>query len=284
MKIKFFCLTFIMLLSNEVVSKSNKVYKKIECQLIPMSMTKYSKVNRQKLLGDTIENSDNFHWSGYVSATNINNPQAHSVKSVAGSWRVPSLSPIANSACTIWVGIDGYKSDTMEQIGTAHFWKNGRQTNFAWFGMYPNSSFLINNFTVNNNDLIKASVVYVGNNNFSLKISNETRAEFTTIPLKYTHINALRKSAQWIVECVSDLPLANFESIEFNNAKTTINNVKGAINNSLWQHSKVVMLLSQNVLNNRVNGNVIEYKNKTRAIPTNLNGQGLGYKVDWVHK
>ena len=60
------------------------------------------------------------NWSGYVAATNLTSPQPNSVTEVVGSWIVPAVTGPAgaNTDSSVWVGIDGYGSGTVEQVGT----------------------------------------------------------------------------------------------------------------------------------------------------------------------
>src|ERR1700733_3657591 len=58
------------------------------------------------------------NWSGYATETNLNSPQSGAFTAVSGSWTVPSVIGSGNAYSSIWVGLDGYSSSTVEQIGT----------------------------------------------------------------------------------------------------------------------------------------------------------------------
>jgi hypothetical protein len=89
------------------------------------------------------------NWSGYAAITSILHPTNESVTSVSGSWTVPALSASTDQTyCSIWVGIDGFSSSTVEQIGTEHDWSGRSQSNYAWFEMYPSGSYEIEGFPV----------------------------------------------------------------------------------------------------------------------------------------
>jgi Peptidase A4 family len=65
---------------------------------------------------------------------------AGSVTDVKGSWVVPAVQgsrPSTNQYASFWVGIDGFSSNTVEQIGTDSDCQNGAPTNYAWFEFYP---------------------------------------------------------------------------------------------------------------------------------------------------
>src|SRR5689334_9151091 len=70
------------------------------------------------------------NWSGY-SVTGANG----SVNDVKGTWTVPSVvnCTSANQYASFWIGIDGYESNTVEQIGTDSDCQNGSPTYYAWF-------------------------------------------------------------------------------------------------------------------------------------------------------
>lgn len=227
-------------------------YKFIECELKPL-IRNPNKIKTRKHSSrphipykDTTSNSTN--WSGYAAATNLNNPRANSVTQVHGTWKVPTISATPNNSfCSIWVGIDGFNSSSVEQLGTEHDWSNGKQLNYAWFEMYPNYAFEISKFPVSVGDSISASVVYKGNNIFILSMANNTKKIHTIIPTKYTTSKtALRSCAEWVVEAPFEntiLPLAHFSIVKFSNCTATINDMTNAINKTqLFQNTSLNMV------------------------------------------
>ncbi len=180
------------------------------------------------------------NWSGYAVP-------GSSVSYVAGSWVVPTVSPKTNGYSAVWVGIDGYNSSTVEQIGTGEDVVNGQVSYYAWYEMYPAGSVTItpainagNSFTVNPGDKITASVAYVGGS-FVLTIKDTTESETFTKTLTAT--GAAMSSAEWVVEAPSSnygiLPLANFGTVTFTNAYATIGGTTGPIDN--WQSYSINM-------------------------------------------
>lgn len=274
-KIIFFIIT-IFLNKNLLCESLFKNYTEIKSQLIPIK----SKL-KNKLLGNYKNNNStntntSLNWCGYVAATNLKNPKSYSVESVFGTWNIPQLkSNKKESSCIIWVGMDGYKSNTIEQIGTAHELINGKQNNYAWFALHPNNSFQISNFPINVNDEVTAGVFFVGNNNFIIVLSNNTTKRFTILNLN-SPFNNLRNTAQWIVEADSK-NLAKFGTINFNDCKAVINNVEAKINH--WQNTALTMVLSSNVAHNENKFN----KNTARAVASNLSSSGKAFRVHSTH-
>ena len=171
------------------------------------------------------------NWSGYAvsSATN-------SVTYVAGSWTLPTASTTTNGYSSVWVGIDGYSSSTVEQIGTEADVANGKVTYYAWYEGYPAASMPISSFTIKAGDAITASVAYnATNKDFVLTIKDTSQNESFTKTL--TVSGAQRSSAEWVVEAPSSngvLPLDNFGTVTFTNAYATINGTTGSIDNAGW--------------------------------------------------
>lgn len=183
------------------------------------------------------------NWSGYgVPLEGSGVSDAYS--QVSGTWTVPSVTGAAGRGTTyssVWVGIDGYSSATVEQIGTEHDWANGKPKNYAWFEMYPNPAYQITGFPVNAGDSISAQVVYLGETTvqtgngkrktttqqsvFQLTIVNNTRNSSYTVPTSYTTIpTPPRSSAEWVVEAPSSgriLPLANYGTVNFSDCSAT---------------------------------------------------------------
>ena len=58
-----------------------------------------------------------------------------------------------------FVGIDGYNSGTVEQIGTEVDCVNGAPTHYAWYEMYPAPPVILD-CTVDGGDTITAAVTY----------------------------------------------------------------------------------------------------------------------------
>jgi hypothetical protein len=95
---------------------------------------------------------DSTNWSGYA-VTGGNG----SVSDVRGSWIVPSAncsnSP-STSYASFWVGIDGYSSNTVEQIGTDSDCESGQPTYYVWFEFYPHWSYTVNSVPIKSGDKV----------------------------------------------------------------------------------------------------------------------------------
>lgn len=113
---------------------------------------------------------------------------------------------------SVWVGIDGYASNTVEQLGTSSDYNptTGQITYSAWWEMYPKFSHQISAMSVNPGDDIQASVQFIptgssaknsDRGNFVLSLTDTTTGKsFTTTqgPLQPGFYQ--RSSAEWIVE------------------------------------------------------------------------------------
>ncbi len=175
-----------------------------------------------RLVPSTLTTSGN--WSGYAVVTN---PGA--VTTVSGSWVVPTIQSTASGYSSAWVGIDGYSSNTVEQIGTEMDYSHGQATYYAWYEMYPNASEELS-LTIKPNDTISASVTY-SSNVYTLTLTDKTSGKSSTITQKASGLS--RSSAEWIVEAPSDffgtLPLDNFGTVQFSAASAAISGKTGAI-------------------------------------------------------
>ena len=147
------------------------------------------------------------------------------MNSVSGSWIVPTVSGTGTAYSSAWVGIDGYNSSSVEQIGTDSDLSSGQPSYYAWYEMYP-SNMVETSLAVHAGDSISASVVYAGSNTNKFKLTltdNTTGKSFTTTQ---TMKGAQRSSAEWIEEAPSSnsgvLTLADFNSITFSNCSANI--------------------------------------------------------------
>ncbi len=183
--------------------------------------------------------TESSNWSGYAVT-------GSSVTYVAGSWVVPTVSTTTSGYTSVWVGIDGFSSSTVEQIGTDSDYVNGRISYYAWYEMYPADSYNIS-MTVKPGDAMTASVAYQGNNSFLLTIIDTTETE--TFSKAFSMSGAARSSAEWIVEAPSSysgvLALSNFGSVTFTNAYATIGTTTAAID--YWQSYSINLVTGSTV-------------------------------------
>jgi hypothetical protein len=197
------------------------------------------------------------NWSGYAAATNRNDPQTGSVTAVSGSWVVPTVSDTSfgTSYSAIWVGIDGYSTSTVEQIGTSQNVVNGTPQYQVWYEMYSTGTQqpeqVVSSMTIEPGDSITASVQYLSSGahagDFQLTINDNSRANDSfTIYVSSAQTqspSAEMSSAEWVVEAPSlgnnVANLANFGTVTFTNASATINGVTGPINDLAWQSQAI---------------------------------------------
>jgi hypothetical protein len=192
------------------------------------------------------------NWSGYAAATNLNSSQSGSVTAVSGTWELPTATATSSSSTaysSVWVGIDGYNSSSVEQLGTDSDVVNGKATYYVWYEMYPQNSVNVTSMTISPGDTISASVQYLTTGShagqFELSITDTSQAN-DSFTIYESGSGLQRSSAEWVVEAPSStsgiLPLANFGSVAFTNASATINGVTGPIDDSAWQSTAINMV------------------------------------------
>jgi hypothetical protein len=178
------------------------------------------------------------NWSGYAV-----NASAGAVTAVSGSWVVPTVTGSGTAYSSDWVGIDGYNSPTVEQIGTDSDIVNGTPQYYAWYEMYPKGSVQITSLAVHAGDTISASVTS-GAGGFTLSLTDATTGKsFSTTQ---TAAGAQRSSAEWVVEAPSSgfgiLSLANFGKVNFTAAQATISGKTGPVDYSGWAGSQLDLI------------------------------------------
>lgn len=155
------------------------------------------------------------NWSGYAVTGSTG-----SVTDARGSWTVPAVTCSGSeyTYSSSWVGIDGWSSATLEQIGTESNCLYGVPAYDAWYEFLPQDSVgqIIPNFQVQPGDLMSAEVKFTAGR-FSLTITDErTGASFST---REAVQNAVRSSAEWITEAPeisgAALPLADFGTVAY---------------------------------------------------------------------
>jgi len=213
-------------------------------------------------------NGTSQNWSGYAVESNLQAPLSGVVSDVKGTWTVPEVSSSGSphTYSSIWVGIDGYSDNTVEQTGTEQDWTSNGPVYYAWFEMYPKFGYRILNFPVQPGDTISAEVKYTGNNRFTLTIANLSRN--VTFSTTQRH-KAQRSSAEWIVEAPYSggiLPLADFGTVTLTRCSATLSGHVGSISDTAWQNDAIIMADSDVT---------------SKAQPSSLSQGGAGFSVSW---
>lgn len=215
-----------------------------------------------------IKEGTSINWAGYAIETNLKKPQNNVVTDVKGSWVVPavdcSVTPSAYSS--FWIGIDGYSSNTVEQIGTESDCSSGSSIYHAWYEMYPrNLAYLP--MTITPGHMMSAEVKYLTFGNFQLTIKDVTAG--TTFSTVQTSNSAKRSSAEWVAEAPWSggvLPLADFGTVLFSSSSATINGHTGTINDAKWRYDPITMTTSSGA---------------PKATPSPLFNGGSSFSVAW---
>jgi hypothetical protein len=217
------------------------------------------------------------NWSGYAVT-------GATVTAVYGSWIVPAVtgSRFATAYSSFWVGIDGFNSSTVEQIGTDSDVQRGKSVYYAWYEFYPLEAMIeISSFTIKPGNVISASVTY-NSSAFTLYIEdvNTTKSFSMTESVASLGYTPARSSAEWIAEAPSSyfgvLPLANFATVKFGSDSTafagtctaTINGATGNIQSFGTAVQQITMVTSRGAV---------------KAYPSSLSTDGTSFTVTWQH-
>lgn len=208
------------------------------------------------------------NWAGYVSYGG-----GKKFVAVKSQWIQPRV--ICNTTETrkssFWVGLDGYGSPTVEQIGTEAMCGGYSDPHYyAWWEMYPALSQPID-MEIHPGDAMAAEVTS-GGCNFAMTLKNVTTgASFSTTQ---ADCSAQKASAEVIAEAPSPCGgcgpyhLANFGTICFHDSYITNASVTGSFTNPAWTSDAITMT--------QVNGNV-------KAQPSALNSVGRMFSITWLH-
>jgi hypothetical protein len=161
------------------------------------------------------------NWSGYA----VESPSQFT--QVLGSWVQPkaTCSGFGHTYAAFWVGLDGYTSSSVEQLGTDSDCKNiNSPSYYAWYEMYPAASVNISTsqFPVKPGDTITASVTRSGTS-YTLSMQSSNGATFS---ITQTGSDA-NTSAEWVAEApdtcflvfCSNAKLTNFGSVSFSGSQ-----------------------------------------------------------------
>ncbi len=226
------------------------------------------------------------NWAGYADTNDT-------FDAVSSSWTEPAVN-CANSngglngilglsslngllggpgaAAAFWVGLDGYNSTSVEQLGTDSDCTSGSPDYYAWYEMYPNPSVqLPSQYRVQPGDQMTALVsADAAGTTFTLMIKDATAG--WTFSTTQTGSGFARSSAEVIAEApssctvlfCSEVPLADFGHIDYSGS--SVSNAAGT-EGSLASFNANEITMSHN--------------GTTLATPSSLSADGSSFSVRW---
>jgi hypothetical protein len=223
----------------------------------------------------TLANVGSKNWSGYAITAS---PGA--VTDVKGSWTVPAVQGNAKGTYSaFWIGIDGYDSSTVEQIGTSSDTDSrGRPVYYAWYEMYPDYPVTIEH-TVSVGDKMTGEVSYASGMFTLILIDAGTNGvygeatDWTETITQAATSSMQRSSAEWVAEAPSSihrvLPLANFGTVTFTDCQATIGGTTASISGFSYGYDAIFMLANPKTV---------------KAAPSALSTDGSAFSVTWLRK
>jgi len=180
------------------------------------------------------------NWSGYVAVA----CSTCKLRYVAATWIQPAVncadSPSIAQAVS-WVGLDGWTSGSVEQVGVIGSCTNGTPNYLAYYQMYPAQPAILYSVPVDPGDLISASVYYnAATGLWQLTVDDQTAgASATTDQACPAGIVCADVDAEVIAEAPNagaNLPLADFGTETYSSIGiTSRNGTRGGMeSNRLW--------------------------------------------------
>ncbi|MEA2718096.1 MAG: hypothetical protein QOI99_2413 [Actinomycetota bacterium] len=149
-------------------------------------------------------------WSGYVSV-------GRTYTDVSARFTVPSVScPEPNTNASFWVGLDGFDSPTVEQIGVEALCRDGVARYSAWWQAFPATSQPLDIVVVPGHEIVVRVSVGAAGVRFELRDITVSVAFEKTLPVT----DATFTSAEVIAEQsgASQGPLSDFDEVVFHEA------------------------------------------------------------------
>jgi len=180
--------------------------------------------------------TSSFNWSGYADKAST----AQTFSKVSGAWTTPSVTCSAEDQITSnWVGLDGFNSNTVEQLGTISWCFQAKPVYFTWYEMFPKGTIEVGK-TLKPGDQISASVTRTGTS-YALKLTDSTTAGNNISVTKTCALATCKDtSAEWISErpAFSDpttgaflgiVPQAHYNAFKITSGAQTANGTAGTI-------------------------------------------------------
>ncbi len=214
------------------------------------------------------------NWAGYAVTG-----AAGSVSDAKGSWKVPSLTCSSRGTyVALWVGIDGFNDNTVEQTGVLGECSSGRAVYFVWYEFYPSGP-VYASWSPGPGDTISAEVSYSTSTGLFTTTLTDT-SNSNSFGTSQADSGAQRSSAEWITEAPSSagqiLPLANFGTAYYGYDYTgvastcyaTVSGATGSIGSFGASVQQIIMVTRSLVV---------------KAQPSALTVDGTSFYVIWKH-
>jgi hypothetical protein len=167
--------------------------------------------------------SASFNWSGYADTAS----KAQTFTKVSGSWTAPSVTCNAEDQITSgWVGLDGFNSSTVEQLGTLAQCFEGTPIYFTWYEMFPGGLTEVGT-ALKPGDKITASVTRTGTS-YALKLTDATTPGNNISVTKTCALATCKDtSAEWISErpsfSIGIVPQVKYNAFKITGGSVTAN-------------------------------------------------------------
>ena len=179
----------------------------------PISTAGASVVTHRPLIG--LSGGYSTNWSGYAAS-------GATFTSVSASWVQPTGTCTSKSTYSaFWIGLDGYKSKTVEQTGSEVDCRSGSPVYYAWYEMYPRASITYSNPVLPGDHF--TALVTASGTAFTLKLTDATEGWTRT---EHKALKSAKKSSAEVIAeapcCTSGgaiLPLTDFGTVSFTNAE-----------------------------------------------------------------
>lgn len=176
-----------------------------------------------------VKATGSFNWSGYADTS----ATKQEFTKVSGAWTAPSVTCGAEDQITSdWVGLDGFSSGTVEQLGTIGWCYRGTPTYFTWYEMFPAGTVEVGT-TLKPGDKIAASVSRSGTT-YTLKLTDSTTSGNNISVTKTCALaTCLDTSAEWISErpsfSIGIAPQAHYNAFKLTSGSQTSGGKTGTI-------------------------------------------------------
>lgn len=214
------------------------------------------------------------NWSGYAV-------EGGSAKftDVRGSWVQPAVkcSPATNYS-SFWVGIDGYNSNSVEQLGTDSDCSNGRSVYYAWWEMFPLASVPLppGKYPVKPGDVLTAEVSVTGPHHDVFTLSIKSSRGWSFQKVKTASVAVARESAEWITEAPfvdgAVANLSDFNKVIWTHCRASTGGPDKAISAFTAHNGPHSITMYDSIA-----------PHDLRALPSALSSTGAGFSISWRH-
>ena len=159
--------------------------------------------------GHGVDQGFSTSWSGFALDAMPGTYHQVSADLVVPGPQICTSSRLPTSSWYYWAGLDGYKSDTVEQVGVALFCSGHKSTYTAWYEAFPHGFVSAHTLRIHSGQRLRLVVSALRDHHFRLTIALISKSA----PLLFNRVITVPRALTDSAECIMENPNTHTQAI-----------------------------------------------------------------------